>query len=473
MVVGKLMGVKLAVSARHWVRLTVGRAEPTDDGQRRYSRLLRGVLSSVAGRGIGTLISIISVPLTVHYLGAERYGLWVSISTMLAWLGLADLGLGNGLMNSLSAAYASGRRDLARSYVSTAFFGLVTLMLLIGTALFFAWPHLDWAAIFNVHSPQAKVEIGPAIAASFIVTLLNFPFSLVTQKIYLAHQEGLLANVWGIVGGFASLGAIILVTRTQGGLVALVLAFSGSQVLVGLASTLWLLRFHKPWLMPGIRSLSIHATRKLANIGGMFFVVQIAVLLIFQTDNLIIAHFAGPDQVTPYSIAYKLFGYTSLLQVLIVPNLWPAYTEAINRGDGAWVKRTFGLNSISMTALTILLAVPLIFVGTPIIRVWAGPAAVPPFGLMFWMAGWSVINTLMNTIACLQNAAGYVKHQMFYAMATAVVNISLSIYLVGQWGITGVIAATVMSYMLCNNVPSLLDAVHILRSLRDKGAREG
>lgn len=460
------MSSNRAVTALHWALVTLGRTEPTTDGQRRYVRLLRAVLTSIAGRGIGLVISVISVPLTVGYLGGERYGLWIAISTMLAWLGLADLGLGNGLTNALSEAYASGRRDLARSYVSTAFFGLLAVMLLVGIAMIFAWPYLDWAAIFNVQSAQAKAEVGPAIAVSIAITLLNFPVSLITTKIYLAHQEGMLANFWGIAGNVASLAAILVVTRTQGGLVLLVIAFSGSQVLVGFASTVWLLLFHKPWLMPGIRALSVHATHKLANVGGMFFVVQIAGLLIFQTDNLIIAHFAGPDQVTPYSIAYRLFGYTSLLQVLIFPNLWPAYTEAIARHDVSWVRRTFRLNSVLGTAVTVALAVPLVFVGIPIIRIWAGPAAIPPFALMVWMALWSVTNTLMSAISCILSASGRIKGQMYYAISTATVNIALSIWWVGPFGITGVIAGTVIAYVLCNNVPAIIDTALLFRRLK-------
>jgi len=217
-------------------------------------------------------------------------------------------------------------------------------------------------------------------------------------------------------------------------------------------------------------------------VGGMFFVVQIAGLLIFQTDNLIIAHFAGPDQVTPYSVAYRLFGYTSLLQLLIFPNLWPAYTEAIARHDVTWVRRTFRANSVLGTALTLVLALPLVFYGIVIIRVWAGPAAVPPFALMVWMAIWSLTNTLMSAVSCILSASGRIKRQMYYAISTAAVNIALSVWWVGPFGITGVIAATVISYAICNNIPALIDVTFLLRRLqhdvqrvraRDELVREG
>lgn len=64
----------------------------------------------------------ISVPLTLRYLGTERYGLWMTISSVIAVLGFSDLGLNNGLLNGISQANGTNDRELARRYVSSAFF---------------------------------------------------------------------------------------------------------------------------------------------------------------------------------------------------------------------------------------------------------------------------------------------------------------------------------------------------------------
>lgn len=63
-------------------------------------------------------------------------------------------------------------------------------------------------------------------------------------------------------------------------------------------------------------------------------------------------------------------------------------------------------------------------------------AAVPPFGLLVCMAGWSAINAWMSAVSRLLSASVRIKTQMFYALSMATVNIGLSIVLIQLWGIT-------------------------------------
>ena len=72
--------------------------------QERQRRFILTVLSNFAIKGITLFTTIISIRLTVNYLGAERFGMWALISTFSAMLAFADLGIGNGLLNSISDA---------------------------------------------------------------------------------------------------------------------------------------------------------------------------------------------------------------------------------------------------------------------------------------------------------------------------------------------------------------------------------
>jgi O-antigen/teichoic acid export membrane protein len=455
-------------SARHWTNLSLGRAKPVSDSQRRCVRIFQAVLTGLAGRGVGVIVSFISIPLTVRYLGAERYGVWVTISTLLAWLNIADLGLGSGLTNALSECYGKDRRDLAQSYVATTFWVLVGVASALGGVFLFAWPWLDWRALFNVRSVQAQMEVAPAMALAITIFLLNFPLSIVA-KIYGAYQEGAIANSWATAGNFASLLALLAATRVEGGLVWLVAAVSGTLLLVTAANVLWLFVRHKPWLMPRVSAIRRESVRRLVGTGGMFFVVQIAAMLIMQTDNVIIAHYLGANQVTPYSVTWRLFSYATLLQVLIFPSLWPAYAEAFARKDRYWIQRTFRVHIVLGTLLTAVCVLPLVFYGQKIIAIWAGSEAVPPLALLVWMSSWSMIYASMTAVACILNGSGRVRGQMIYGMMTAIVNIVLSIALVVPYGITGIITATVIAYLVCNVLPASFEAVRVLRSLSGEG----
>jgi O-antigen/teichoic acid export membrane protein len=452
------------VRVRHWAALTIGRAKPADDQQRRYTNLIQSVLSGLASRVVGVVVSIISVPLTIGYLGTERYGVWVTIGTFLAWLQLADFGVGNGLTNALATAYGNNRPDLARHYVTTSLVMLSAVTLLIGGACAIAWPWINWGDIFSVQSPQTLAEIGPAMAVSLVIFLASFPLSLI-NKVYNAYQEGRIANYWGAVGNLASLLAIVLVTQTQGGLVWLVLAVSGAGLVMQILSGAWLFIWHKRWLMPHPSAIKGSALKELGHTGGMFFVVQITSLLIFQTDNVIIAHFASAAEVTPYSVTYRLFGYTTLLQALLFPNLWPAYAEAIAKKDIAWVRRTLRASTLYGTLATVILCIPLTLFGSTIISVWTRHQVTPPFSLLAWMALWSVINAAMNATVCILSASGRIRNQMIYALFTAVANIAITLWLIGPFGITGVIAGTVLAYLVFAVVPQFIDTGLLMRKL--------
>jgi O-antigen/teichoic acid export membrane protein len=441
----------------------LGKGQPTSDSQRRYVRIVHGMFSGLAGRGVAALVSFISVPLTVRYLGAERYGAWVTISTAMAWIAIADLGLSSSVLNAVSQGYAKDNRKLAGDYIAAGFWSLVVVTVVLSAVFYPIWRVVSWDRVFNVHSDLARAEVGPAVAVAFAIFVLNLPFSIVFRA-YSAYQEVAIGNAWLSAGNVLSLVGLILVTRLNGGLVFLVIAVSGSVLLMNVVSAVWLFGFAKPWLLPSPARITWSSIRELMSLGSMFFVVQIAALLLFQTDNLIIAHYLGAAAVTPYSVTWRLFTYTMIFQTLASGSYWPAYTEAFTRGDRAWVRRGFRTNFQVTVASTAVLALPLVLWGQPVIRAWAGAAAVPPSSLLLWMGAWSVIYAATCSQSAILAASSRLRGQMIYSMAAAIVNIGLTIVLVNRIGLTGAILGTIIAYLTCLLVPQWIE---VGRALRD------
>jgi len=449
---------------RYYISLIFGYTQAANHSQRRYTRIIQSGMTAMANKGIALLVSIISIPLTVGYLGAERYGVWVIISSLTAWISIADLGLVNGLTNVLSEAYGNDRPDLAQKYVASAFWILSGVAIIIGCGYTLAFPWIDWSRIFNIQLHQTKTEITPALTLAIIIFLLRFPLSIAT-KVYIAYQEGVIDNCWAAASNISSLIGIILVTQTHGGLIWLVLGFSGSELLLILINTIWLFGFHKPWLRPSIKAVQWSGIRKLFGIGIMFFVTQISTLLIFQTDNIIISRYLSPSEVTPYSITWRLFSYINILPTLISPYLWTAYGEAFARKDVLWIQRTFRIYLYGNLFVSSLFALFLVFFGDTIIIKWAGAEAVPPFSLLVWMGIWSVIYGAMSSVVCVLGASSHLKGYMLYGTLTAILNVGLSIILVKPFGITGVIASTVISTIVCSSCPAFIETLLLFKRM--------
>ena len=162
--------------------------DPTITASGRSSRTVWAAATAVLANGVTFLVGIVTVPLTIGYLGLERYGVWTVISSLLIWLAMVDLGLGNGLINVLSDAYGRDRRDLAQTRVASTFWALVLVSAVVAAVIALCWPLFDWAALFNVKSVEAKLEVGPAVALAFALTLVGVPVGL-ASKVWQGHQE--------------------------------------------------------------------------------------------------------------------------------------------------------------------------------------------------------------------------------------------------------------------------------------------
>ncbi|MDQ6622615.1 MAG: polysaccharide biosynthesis C-terminal domain-containing protein [Verrucomicrobiota bacterium] len=423
---------------------------------------MRGTVTAVAGRGVGILVGLATVPLTIGYLGGERYGIWVTISTFLAFLSFTDFGIANSLSNALGKLYGEGQSQMAARYVSSAFLIFCLISATIAIAAIIFAPHLAPLLFPHLQSPLARAEVGPALLLALLLFALNIPL-LITNKVLAVHHQIALSNLWGIAGSIANLGAILTVIWSRGGLPWLVLGSSGLGFLMNAACAAWVFGFRWPELRPRLAELNTGAMRELLSAGWKFLVIGAVWMVNSETDNLVIAHYLGAARVTPYAITFAVFANATLLQTLAYPSLWPAYTEAFARKDFVWMRRTFRshmqLGFVSACAIVIFLT----FFGSAIIRFWAGETAVPPFATILWMGIWNLMLATLYVASCLLNATGHLKGMTIYGTITAVLNIALSIPLAKIYGISGVIAATVIAFAVANYIPTFIEVRMVLR----------
>lgn len=77
------------------------------NGQSNLSQTVkRNIIMSIGIKTVGVFVSLFIVPITLGYLSEEEYGIWLTLSSMLAWIVFFDIGLTNGLRNKLTEALA-------------------------------------------------------------------------------------------------------------------------------------------------------------------------------------------------------------------------------------------------------------------------------------------------------------------------------------------------------------------------------
>ena len=425
-----------------------------------YRLIAKGISTALAGRGIGVATSFIAVPLTVRYLGAERYGVWVTLTSILGWLALFDLGIGNTATNSVAEALAHNDFSSARIRINTTYLALAAIASMLGAGVGIAWHWISWPSVLGARGGTGGVEITRSAAIACFIFLANFPLG-VTAKVLGACKKITLANYFSSIANLLSLLLLIVATRLHTGLPGLVLAFSGSTLAIGVLSAGWLYH-HYEWLTPTLRGIQFKNIRELLSTGFPFFAVQMSGVILFSTDNVIIAQILGARAVTPYSVTWKLFSYGSVISTISLPTLWPAYADAFARRDFAWLRRTYWYNMRIAVGGTLIFVVTITIIARRFITLWAGSAAVPSIGLVLAMATWTLFAAPLWCEACLVGASGRVRGQAIYSAVGAIVNIAVSIWAAREFGLTGVIIGTICAYVFCIVIPQTLEVQRIL-----------
>lgn len=419
----------------------------------RYRRALISGGSAVFSRLVWILTLLISVPLTVKYLGPERYGMWMTISSLIALLQFADLGIGYGLLNAVAGASGKDDTDAAKKYISSGFFYLLGLSVLIGIVFGLIYTVIPWGAVYNVSSAQAIGEAGPATAFFAILFLANIPLSIV-GKVQQGYQEGYVDSMWQAMGRILSLIFLLIVIWLQLGLPWLVLAIAGTPVLAQLANFI-VHFFERPEIRPSLPYIKRESAYLVLRTGFLFFILQLVISVAFAADTIVLAQIIGPAAVAVYTITFQVFLFIPTLVRVFLHPLWPAYGEATSRGDFQWAETTFSRSLKSSLIVTGLSAAFLALFGGKLIEIWAGPEVIPPTMLLLSIG----VNSVLlygwgDPVAMFLNGTGKVAFEVSWAIPMAIANIVISIVLTQRIGISGVAWGTSISYFLLMFIPT-------------------
>lgn len=432
--------------------LALIRVRPFDtstEGGRSKERFRRAAVTTVsagAAKVVGMLVSLVTLPLTFRYLGPERYGLWMVLISIISVMAFADLGIGNGLVNAISEAYGKDDHDLAREYVTSAFVMMLCIALVLAVAGATAYPFLPWMRLFNVKSPAVAAEGSRAFLVLYSWFVINIPIGVITRA-QAGLQKGYIPQLIGALGNVLTLFALLAAIGLHGSLAWLVFASTMGSV-TATAFNGWLLFHEHPWLLPARHAYRRSAAKKIFKLGLMFFVLQCAFAVAYTSDNIVIAQVLGAAAVAAYAVPQKLFSLVSMVVGMAIEPLWPAYGEAIARGDVAWVRRVF-FGSLWLTlAVSVPLCTLLALGGPWILKVFFGKSLHAPLSLLVVLGLWGVVGAVSNVPSILLNGAGILKTQAIVAVFASMSNLGISILLTRQFGVIGVCLGSIITQVL-------------------------
>ncbi|HSI74947.1 MAG TPA: oligosaccharide flippase family protein [Lunatimonas sp.] len=416
------------------------------NGHARSIKAKKNILASLFIRGGSIAVSLIMVPMTLNYVDETRYGIWLTLSSLVAWLSYFDVGFGQGLRNRFAESVAKGQFTLARSYISTTYAMMTIIMVGMMVIFLIASNFLDWSAILNT-APEMAPELGVVAMLVFSFFCLQFVLQLFTT-VLTANQEPAKANLIHLSGSVISLTAIyILMRTTEGSLINLASVLSVSPVVVLFLASLWLYNTSYRRFSPKLKLVKFELVGDLMNLGVKFFVIQIGVVILFSTQNIIITQLFGPSEVTSFNIAYKLFSVVPMGFMIIVTPLWSAFTDAYIRKEFDWVKGTLS-KMLRFWFLTVIGAFFLLILSPYFYDLWLGDKVSISFSLSAAMCLQVLAFCFQSIYVYFLNGIGKIQMQLYLIIICATFNIPLTIFLGKMFGVVGVSFASFFMFSL-------------------------
>jgi O-antigen/teichoic acid export membrane protein len=405
--------------------------------------IIKSTLIGILSKATALAGSFFLIPYMILQLGDTRYGIWVTISSMLGLLSFMDMGIGNSLTNAL--AHAGQNQLLIRGYITLALrFQLILSGILCTLFLGIAFL-ADWNALIGTQTPE------PGLSTTVLIAGVFFISGTLTNTIY-AIQRGLqrteIANGWQLAGSIAYILALWAALRFSGELYWIATAAFGTPFLVSLINLSWFL-FSENLLGDNIPAAIAAEKKNFFRTGGWFMYLQVAAVIAFQTDAIIIAHVLNLEDVSRYSVASRLFSVPLIIMNIYLQNLWPVYARQKAGEAGQLFKRSMLLT----VSATILFCAGILLFKEAVFTIWLKNRLNVPWPLAISMAAWTTLNIIDMNISTALNAMNLLKVQAVLAALMIASSAGLSIWLGSRMGVEGVVWGTAIATLVCSTIP--------------------
>lgn len=392
--------------------------------QNRTTVVIKQAFYSLSLKGVSVIISFLYVPLLLTYLNSEKYGIWLTIVSILNWISLFDIGLGNGLRNKLTEAIAKKDFELGRKYVSTTYALMGGISIILFLAFHIANLYIPWNNVLNTKMiPAAELVLLTSVV--FSITILRFFIQLI-GVIYLAYQKSSMNDLIVTISSLISLACVwqVSILLPPGNIVLLALIITLIPVLTYLAFTIIAFSTIFKEIRPSIKYVRMNFAKPLFVLSSRFFLMQITALIIYSSANIMIVNLFNPHEVIVYNIAFTLFGGTIMIMRICLSPVWSSVTDAYAAGDfnflNKMMRRLNYLSLIFSIGVVLLLSVSELFY-----ELWLKGKVHVPFKLSLAMAIYAIIYMFQAPYSMYINGFGKLK------ITVALTLLGIAVYFAG------------------------------------------
>ena len=399
--------------------------------------LYKNISSAVIYKGIAIVVSMLSTPLYIDFINDhEVLGIWFTILSLLQWMSIFDVGIGNGLRNNIVSCLQMGDKRELKRYISSGYIVLGGIVALLIFILFFVVALCDWNAVLNISAHKIDVkDLRLVVALTMVTTLVGLELKIAMSILY-ALQKNALVNLTTLVTNtvillFLFFASKFSVSALQG-IKLLAVVYSIASIFPLIVLTIFLFKCELKGVAPSFSSFDAEKAKTVVNSSADFFIVQIGLIVIVSTNAWLITWIFGASYAVDYQIYNKLYSLAPMAFTLITQSVWSGFSAAKARKDLVWIQKKYyqviyfaGACIIGIIMLTAVLPI--------VMDIWLKDRNIGvsiSTSLIFLFS--TAMQLAMYCFTCFANGINRIKCQVFCITLGAIIKIPL-VFLLTTW----------------------------------------
>ena len=306
--------------------------------------IFKNIIASFFVKGASIILALFTTPAYMRYFNNDTaLGVWFTVVSIINWVLMFDLGIGNGLRNKLPKAIEDNNKKEQQELISSAYISIFLLSIVFLIILLIANNFINWNVVLNVDNKVLSLHILRVSMGILIVGIVLRLVLNLNSSIFFAIQKSSINN---LIGLFSTLFIFIYVTFSNVGSISsnfmkLSIANTVLSNLPLLIGTVYIFMVPFKKMLPRIKYFKLDKAKEILKIGTILLWLQVVFMIIASTHAFLITNFRSPDEVVEYNIYYKVYyGILSIFYLSLTP-IWSAVTKAQAKKDYKWIYKLY------------------------------------------------------------------------------------------------------------------------------------
>lgn len=393
------------------------------------SIIKRNIFVSFAIKGLFLVLGFFSYPLYMRYFDNENVlGVWLTILSIVSMIILFDFGFGNGLRNKLIKPLIDNDVERQNKLITSTYFSTVIMSIVVFGILLSLILSFDMNSLMGIDSAIISSHV-LKISLIIVVASICLEFSLKNVTVILqALQKQALANLFALISTISLMmfSLIAVIDSPESKLLAISIFYAIIVNIPLILGTLLVLKKYFPRYKVKKSDLSWLTVREVALLGIGFFLIQLMLLAINSTNELMISNFYGSNVTVVYTDYNKLIQIIISLFATITLPYWSMVTKMKEQHDNAGINRLIKKLMIFVAIFVVILALVGVFF-QPLLDIWLGERSitVDTKTLIYFMI-FALLWILVLSFSSVANGLSIIKRQIILYALAAIVKISLA-----------------------------------------------